>query len=197
MIDSDRTGRMTLVTVQESDLELGTATQQARHSPEIGLIPSPVYAPLLAAMDTETRQAFRAVSKSCRHNVHAYTTTLRSSSKPNGPRQSQESIAIPKCPNVRSLEIQHFPGLSYEGPFPASMRSLEVTSADYDRLCRGALPKCTGLEELTLYGCEALQQMPSSLAGFSKALDLSGCNDLVDVSALVSRPNLKIVGHPL
>eukprot|EP00798_Chlamydomonas_sp_ICE-L_P009616 gene9616-biopygen5828 len=114
MIDSDRTGRMTLVALQESGLELGTATQEDQHSPEIGLMPIPVFAPLLAAMDSETRQAFRVVSKSCRQSVHAYTTTLKSSSKPNGPRQSLESITIPKCPNVRSLEMHNFPGLSCE-----------------------------------------------------------------------------------
>eukprot|EP00798_Chlamydomonas_sp_ICE-L_P007807 gene7807-biopygen17575 len=118
-MDSDLTGRMTLVSVQESGLELGTATQEAHHSPEIGLIanqyiPSPCVVPLLAAMNSETRQAFRAVSKSCRQSVHAYTTSLRSSLKESGPRQLQEFIAIPKCPNIRSLDIHDFPGLSHE-----------------------------------------------------------------------------------
>eukprot|EP00798_Chlamydomonas_sp_ICE-L_P030551 gene30551-biopygen16392 len=110
-----------------------------------------------------------------------------------GPRQSRESIAVPKCPNARSLEIHHFPGLSFEGPFPASMRSLEVTLADYDRLYKGALHSCTGLEELTLYGCEALQRMPLSLAGFSKLQtpELLECQQLTDISALGSYPNLQ------
>eukprot|EP00798_Chlamydomonas_sp_ICE-L_P030317 gene30317-biopygen16187 len=96
---------MRLANVQELGLEVGTA-EQVRLIP-CRYIPGSCAVLLLAAMDSETRQAFRAVSKSCRQSVHAYTTTLKSSPKQNGSRKFQKSI--PKCPNVRRLEIHHFP----------------------------------------------------------------------------------------
>eukprot|EP00798_Chlamydomonas_sp_ICE-L_P007809 gene7809-biopygen17579 len=172
-MDSDLTGRMTLVSVQESGLELGTAPEDAQHSPEIGLIPylyipSPCVVLLLAAMDSETRQAFRAVSKSCRQSVHAFTTTLRSSSKRNGPRQSGESIAIPKCPNVRSLEIHHFPG------------------------------SCRNLQTLDVSHCKELGDVSAlSLCPHLQNLAVVGCSKLVDVSTLIFRPNLQKITFQL
>eukprot|EP00798_Chlamydomonas_sp_ICE-L_P028019 gene28020-biopygen31965 len=109
-----------LVNVQESGLEVGTAKQEALHSPQVGLIPY-LYIPsscvdtLLDAMDSETRQAFRAVSRSGRQSVHAYATTLSLKSLPYYPSQSVEVITIPKCPNVRSLlATSHFHGRCFK-----------------------------------------------------------------------------------
>eukprot|EP00798_Chlamydomonas_sp_ICE-L_P011236 gene11236-biopygen12693 len=136
---------MTLANLQESGLEVGTGTQEAQHSPKVGLIPyryipsSCVYL-LLAAMDKRTRQTFRAVSSSCRKSVNAYATALRHGSFLNDPRQSRESVPIPKCPNVRSVDIFHPHSLCFSSPFPASV--LKATFSVYERLCNGVLREC-------------------------------------------------------
>jgi len=70
---------MTLDNLQESGLEVGTAKQETRQSPQDGLIEyilSSCVDLVLAAMDSETRQTFRAVSSSCRQSVLAYSTSL-------------------------------------------------------------------------------------------------------------------------
>eukprot|EP00798_Chlamydomonas_sp_ICE-L_P022817 gene22817-biopygen31464 len=184
-----------LVNVQDSGLEVGTATQEATHFPQVGLIPyryipSSCADTLLSAMNSKTRQAFRAVSSSSRQSVHAYTTSLSLKSSQYTPRQLEE-FSVPKCPNIRSLDIHHF--RSFEGPVPASAHSLKATAALYELLCNGALLKCTELEELTLHGCQSLEQMPPSPTGFSKLLTLKivECYQLIDVSVLGSCPNLQ------
>eukprot|EP00798_Chlamydomonas_sp_ICE-L_P006609 gene6609-biopygen1801 len=173
---------MTLANLQEYGLEVGTATQEARHSSQVGripyrYIPSSCVDDLLSAMDSKTRQAFRAVSNSCRQSVHAYATTLRFESLSVSP--TLDSIPIPKCPNVKNLDIYHDYGdvRSFDGYFPASVRSLKVTVTVYEHLCSNALLECTELEELTLYSSEALQE----------TLKLAHSYQLGDLSALRSR----------
>eukprot|EP00798_Chlamydomonas_sp_ICE-L_P026977 gene26977-biopygen14973 len=102
---------MTLGNVQDAGLEIGTATQETQVSPEVGLIPfryipSSCADSLLAAMDSETRQTFRAVSRSCRQSVNAFTSTLTYKSSHN-PRQLQESMAIPfSNPKMTLVNVQ-------------------------------------------------------------------------------------------
>eukprot|EP00798_Chlamydomonas_sp_ICE-L_P006607 gene6607-biopygen1798 len=211
---------MTFANMQESGLEVGTATQEARHSPQVGripyrYIPSSCVDHMLSAMDSKTRQAFRSVSSSCRQSVHAYATTLRFESLSvctvpeltcgfQGLEEAAnmlqvsprlESIPIPKCPNLRNLDIYHDYGKiwCFEGHFPASVRSLEVTLTVYEHLCNGALLECTELKKLTLHGSQAWQQMPPNLPCFSKLqkLNLHNFFHLTDVSALGSCTNLQ------
>eukprot|EP00798_Chlamydomonas_sp_ICE-L_P012032 gene12032-biopygen10007 len=118
-------------------------------------------------MDSETRQTFRADTQG------ASTPPL-------------EPIPIPKCPNIRSLDISHFHSCNFEIPFPASVRSLAVSFTDDQCMCDEALRECTELKELTLHRCSVLKQIPPYLTGFSKlrSLNLLHCEGLEDVSVL-------------
>eukprot|EP00798_Chlamydomonas_sp_ICE-L_P026348 gene26348-biopygen11299 len=192
---------MMLVDVQESDLEV------AEHSPEGVQIEDVLHCcadHLLTAMDLETRQTFRAVSRSSRQMVHAATSTLRqkySKDTQEAPVPSLESNPIPKCPNVRSLDICHFHGPYLQGPFPACLRSLEVSFASDKRMSNEythrsfyeALRECTELRALKLHGYRVMYPIPPFLTGFSKleSLTFIGCEGLVDLSALDNCTNLQ------